>query len=111
VFEFLTYEDLHRDTAGSLERVLAFLGADVSARTIVQAVDYCRFENLRAAEAEDRFNTHILRPAGTDDPEAFKVRKGKVRNYAQYLSSEDVAYIDAAVAARGCEFTRPAAPS
>ncbi len=110
-FEFLTYEDLHRDTAGSLARVLAFLGADVGAATIASAVDYCRFENLRTAEAEDRFDTDILRPAGTGDPEAFKLRRGKVGNYVQYLSTDDIAHIDAAVAARGCEFTRPAALS
>jgi hypothetical protein len=110
-FEFLTYEDLHRDTAGSLARVLAFLGAHVSDATIAAAVDYCRFENLRRAEVEDRFDTDVLRPARTGDPEAFKVRMGKVGNYMEYLSTDDVAYIDAAVAARGCEFTRPAAAS
>jgi len=110
-FEFLTYEDLHQDTAGTLGRVLAFLGADVPGATIAAAVDYCRFENMRKAEIEDRYRTDALRPARTGDPETFKVRAGKVGNYAQYLSAEDIAYIDAAVAARGCEFTRPAARS
>jgi len=70
------------------------------------AVDYSRFDNLRRAEIEDRFNTEILRPAGDGDPEAFKVRKGRVGNFREYLSADDVAFIDAAVAARGCEFTR-----
>jgi hypothetical protein len=106
VFEFLSYEDLHRDAAGSLARVLAFLGATVPATTIQAAVEYCRFENLRKAEVEDRFQTEALRPGRTNDPEAFKVRQGKVGNYTQYLSVDDIAYIDAAVAARGCEFTR-----
>jgi Sulfotransferase domain len=100
-FEFLSYEDLHRDTAGTLARALAFLGSDVSAATIAAAVEYCRFENLRKAEAEDRFNTDVLRSARDGDPEAFKVRKGKVGNYTEYLSPEDIAYIDTAVAARG----------
>jgi len=105
-FEFLTYEDLHRDTAGTLARALAFLGASVPEATIATAVDYCRFENLRKAEVEDHFGTEALRPASVGDPEAFKVRVGKVGNYSQYLSTDDVAFIDAAVAARGCEFTR-----
>ena len=108
-FEFLTYEELHRDTAGTLARALKFLGADVPGAAIATAVDYCRFENLRQAEAEDRFGSEALRPARADDPEAFKVRVGKVGNYSQYLSAEDVAFIDAAIAARGCEFTCPAA--
>lgn len=106
-FEFLTYEELHRDTAGTLARVLAFLGAELPPSTIAAAVDYCRFDNLRKAEAQDRFNSDILRPAQSSDPEAFKVRRGEIGKFAQYLSSEDVTYIDEAVAERGCEFTRP----
>jgi len=110
-FEFVRYEDLHRDAARVLAGVLRFLGADVPAPTIATAVEYCRFENLRKAEAEDRFHTDVLRSARDGDPEAFKVRKGKVGNYTEYLAPDDVAFIDAAVAARGCEFTRPAAPA
>ena len=110
-FEFVRYEDLHRNPAQILAHVLAFLGAPVPPTAIAVAVDYCRFENLRAAEAEDRFKHHALRRGATDDPEAFKVRKGKVGNFAEYLSSEDIAFIDAAVAARGCEFTRLVSPA
>ena len=107
-FEFLRYEDMHRDAAGALGRVLRFMGADVPAATIASAVDYCAFENMRRAEMEDRFGHDALRPGPTGDPEAFKVRKGKVGGYTEYLSVDDVAYIDAAVSARGCEFTRGA---
>ena len=110
-FEFIRYEELHRDPAQILARVLAFMGAQVSPAAIAMAVDYCRFENLRAAEVEDRFKHHALRRGPTDDPESFKVRKGKVGNFAEYLSPEDIAFIDNAVAARGCEFTRPASPA
>lgn len=107
-FDFVRYEDIHRDTAGALVRALAFLGTAVPASGIAAAVDYCRFENMRKAEAEDRFRTSILRSARDDDPEAFKVRKGRVGNYAEYLAPDDIAWIDAAVAAHGCEFTRAA---
>jgi hypothetical protein len=108
-FEFLTYEALHRDTAGSLARVLRFLEADVTPAIVGRAVDYCRFDNLRRAEATDHFNSDLLRPGRAGDPEAFKVRRGEVGKFAQYLSSVDIAYIDAAIAERGCEFTRPEA--
>ena len=60
-FEFLT--ELHRDTAGSLARVLAFLRG-----------------NLRRAEADDRFRTEISRTTNADDPETCTVHKGKVGN-------------------------------
>jgi len=105
-FEFVSYEDLHRDAAGTLARVLAFVGIEASPAAIEAAVDYCRFDNLRRAEIEDRFDTDILRPARDGDPETYKVRKGRVGNFREYLSADDVAFIEAAVAARGCEFTR-----
>jgi hypothetical protein len=107
-FHFLRYEDLHRDPAGVLARVLAFIGADIPPTGIAAAVEFCSFENLRQAEAEDRFGTPVLRAGRGDDPESFKVRKGKVGNFGEYLSADDVAFIDAANASRGCEFTRPA---
>ncbi len=110
-FAFTRYEDMHRDPAGALADVLAFMGAAVPASTIAAAVEYCRFENMRKAELEDRFHHDALRPGRMDDPEAFKVRKGKVGGYSEYLSPDDIAYIDAAVAARGCEFTRSLQPA
>ncbi len=107
-FTFLRYEDLHRDPAGTLAHVLRFIGADIAPAAIDAAVEFCSFENLRQAEADDRFRTPVLRAGRGDDPESFKVRKGKIGNYGEYLSADDVAFIDAANAARGSPFTRPA---
>ncbi len=105
-FLFVRYEDLHRDTAGTLARVLPFLGIDADAGAIAAAIEYCRFDNLRQAEVEQRFRGSALVPGRVDDLESYKVRKGKVGNYTEYLSQDDIAYVDAAVAERGCEFTR-----
>jgi len=106
-FAFQRYEAMHEDPAASLRTTLDFLGArDVPDRVIADAVDFSRFENLRRAEAEDRFGSHMLRTPSNADPESFKVRKGKVGGFRDYLSPDDVAYIDAAEAARGCAFTR-----
>ena len=105
-FLFVRYEDLHRDTAGTLARVLPFLGIAADAGAIAAAIEYCRFDNLRQAEVEQRFRGSALVPGRVDDLESYKVRKGKVGNYTEYLSQDDIAYVDAAVAERGCEFTR-----
>lgn len=105
-FMHVRYEDLHRDTEGTLAQVLPFLGIDAGADAIAAAVEYCRFDNLRKAEVEQRFRGSALVPGRVDDLESYKVRKGKVGNYAEYLPPDDIAYIDAAVAERGCEFTR-----
>ena len=106
-FAFQRYEAMHEDPVASLRMALDFLGArDVPDRVIAGAVDFSRFENLRRAEAEDRFGSHMLRTPSNADPESFKVRKGKVGGFREYLSYDDVAYIDAAESARGCTFTR-----
>ena len=108
-FLFLRYEDLHRDTAAALARVLPFLGIEADAGAIAAAVDYCRFENLHQAEAEGRFGTSVLAAKDPSDLESYKVRKGKVGNFGEYMTAEDIAYVDAAIAERGCEFTHASA--
>jgi hypothetical protein len=105
-FMFIRYEELHADTAGTLARVLPFFGIEAGADAIAAAVEYCRFENLKQGEAEQRFRGSALVPGRPGDPEAFKVRRGKVGGYTDYLSADDIAFIDSAVADRGCEFTR-----
>jgi Sulfotransferase domain len=105
-FMYVRYEDLHRDTAGTLGHVLPFLGIEADAAAIAAAIEYCRFDNLKRAEAEQRFRGTALVPGRPGDPEAFKVRKGKVGGYRDYLAQDDIEYINHAVAERGCEFTR-----
>jgi hypothetical protein len=106
-FAFLRYEAMHADPATSLRTALDFLGArDVPDAVVAGAVEFARFDNLKRAEAEDRFGSHMLRTPSNADPESFKVRKGKVGGFRDYLSADDIAYIDAAEAARGCTFTR-----
>lgn len=108
-FAFVRYEAMHEDPAGTLARVLEFLGArGVPAATIAAAVEFARFDNLRRAEAEGRFAGRDLSTAAGAHPDAFKVRRGKVGGFRDYLSADDVAWIDAREAEQGCEFTRPA---
>lgn len=63
------------------------------------AVEYSSFENLKKLE-----RNRIKESGKTDDPEAYKARKGKVGNYGQYLDESDIAYIDEGIATRECNF-------
>ena len=93
-----------------LAEVLAFLGArGVPRETIDRAVDFARFDRMRESEATEAFPSHMMRTPADADPEAFKLRKGVVGGFRDYLSADDVAWIDACEAEHGCEFTRPAA--
>lgn len=104
-FLFLRYESLHDDPKAALIRTLAFLGEHrVNHRAVASAVEFCAFENLRRAEQENRFGDEILSPADGTDPESFKVRRGLVGGYTDYLSEADIAYIDEQIARTGFDF-------
>jgi len=98
----VAYEDLHRDALGSLRSVLDFLdAAPVSDEVLRSAVEYGRFENMQRLEREatfDEFNKRlVVRNPG--DPESFKTRKGEVGGYRDYLSADEIAYLEERIAA------------
>ena len=104
-FLYISYEEMHADTEDVLKKVLTFLGVpEIDDRYIKTAVDYSSFKNLKKAERENRFKASILSPGSIDDPESFKVRKGKIGNYIEYLSSDDIEYIDDLWLNFGCQF-------
>lgn len=105
-FLFIKYENLHKEPDVVLEQTLKFIGVqDIDKQFIDSAIEYCSFNNLKKAEGENRFHTAILSPANLNDPESFKVRKGLIGNYDEYLSEKDIRYIDRLIEKHGCEFT------
>ena len=94
------YEAMQDDPARELQRVLDFVGVrGVGQGAVARAVEQASFERLQRAEREGTANTKALRTAKADDPESFKVRRGKVGGYVDYLTPEDIRFVDAAIAA------------
>ncbi|HSK96223.1 MAG TPA: sulfotransferase domain-containing protein, partial [Euzebyales bacterium] len=92
------YEDMHAAPARELERVLTFLDVSgVEDAVVERAVTASSFERLQRMEREGSAGTRALRTTTTHDPEAYKVRRGKVGGYVDYLSASDIAAVDAAV--------------
>ena len=54
-----------------------------------EALEFSRFENMQKLEAAGAFDSNILHPGDVRDPESFKVRRGKVGGYREYLSADD----------------------
>lgn len=97
-FELFTYERMHEDPAGVLRTTLDVMGVEgVSEEVIAQAVGYASFDNMKQLEQRDALGAEALRPADPDDPDSFKVRKGEVGGYREYLSEGDIAFIDQVV--------------
>jgi len=94
-FLLVRYEDMKEDPRRELRRVLGFVDLSVIPDEIInQAVEYASFENMRKMEAEGRFHSGILKPADQADRESYKTRRGRVRGYLEYLSEQEVQWLN-----------------
>ncbi|MGJ8653980.1 MAG: sulfotransferase domain-containing protein [Opitutaceae bacterium] len=105
-FTLLRYEDMHESPNESLRTALNYLGADkVSDAEIQDAIEFASFESMKKMEAQNSLKNKKLRPGDKNDPESFKVRKGKIGGYADYLNEEDIAYCERALSEMECPFS------
>lgn len=94
-FHVVRYENLHADTHGEFARLIDFFGlADLGREAVDDAVSFGAFDNLHRLEETDELNSARLRGGAGRDPESFKVRRGVVGGYRDYLGGEDIAFID-----------------
>jgi Sulfotransferase domain len=92
-FSLVRYEALRASPDEHFRDLLAVLGEAEPDGTIFQgALEFSRFENMQKLEAAGAFDSNILHPGDVRDPESFKVRRGKVGGYREYLSLEDQKY-------------------
>ena len=92
-FTLIRYEALRASPAEHFRDLLAMLGESMPDITMFQeALEFSRFENMQKLEAAGAFDSKILHPGDVRDPESFKVRRGKVGGYREYLSLDDQRY-------------------
>lgn len=90
------YEDMRSDTPAVLAEILEFLGTPGTAAQVSGAVEFASFENLKRLEDERVFSSHGGRLVPTDrgNPDSYKVRRGKVGGYRDYLDDDQLAMVD-----------------
>jgi hypothetical protein len=92
-FILLRYESLRAAPEDNFHELLVFLNGNEPAATAFQtALEFSQFENMKKLETAGAFESKILRAGDVHDPESFKVRRGKVGGYEEYLSAEDQQY-------------------
>jgi hypothetical protein len=97
-FIIIRYESVRASPAEHFRSLLTALDETAPDMSIFQsALDFSQFENMKKMEAAGAFDSKILRPGDVRDPESFKVRRGKVGGYREYLSAEDQEYASAAL--------------
>ncbi|MGE5208533.1 MAG: sulfotransferase domain-containing protein [Alphaproteobacteria bacterium] len=98
-FTLVRYEAVRAAPAEHFRDLLAVLGETQPDATIFQkALEFSSFENMQKLEAAGAFDSNILHPGDVRDPESFKVRRGKVGGYREYLSVEDQQFAAATMA-------------
>ena len=92
----VSYEDMRADAVDSLCRMLEFVGADVAREQVAEVVEAASFDKMRQIEArgEETGLGDLLRPGDPQDPNSYKVRKGKVGGFADEVGPESIAYFD-----------------
>jgi len=92
-FLMLRYEDLHETPVAAARSALHVLGfPTVSTAAIKAAIQACAFQRMRALESAHAISSPRLRPGNPYIPASFKVRRGRVHGFLDYLSDSDVAY-------------------
>jgi hypothetical protein len=97
------YEDLRADTKGALRRILEFLGQHPSDAELEDAVNFASIDNMRRMEIENAGKAgaqRSMKPGDARDPSSFKVRRGKVGGWHDYVTEEQAAAIDQMVRER-----------
>jgi hypothetical protein len=96
--QLVRYEDCRVDTVRTFGDVLTFLGVQpIDTPSFAESVAFCSFENMQRMEATGKFTTSILSPGDAHDTESFKVRRGIVQGYHDYLAADDIRYLDRAM--------------
>ena len=93
-FLLIRYEDMKKNCNKELKKISLFLKLNVSPAIVNEAVKFGTIENMRKIEELDLFHDNRLRAKNPKDKESYKVRKGKAGGYTDYLSKEDVNYIN-----------------
>ncbi len=97
-FFLVRYEQLQSAPEESFRELLKFLGENVDVNAFAHALEFSRFGNMKKMEAAGAFTSKILQPTDAADPESFKVRRGKVGGFTDYLIGNDLVYANQAMA-------------
>ena len=93
------YEDLHADADAQFRRILHAIGEQqIAEEHFAHSLQFSQFGNMKKMEASKQYDAKLLQPGDVNDPESYKVRRGKVGGYQDYLQAEDLDYANAAVA-------------
>ncbi|MGI8820266.1 MAG: sulfotransferase [Chthoniobacterales bacterium] len=104
-FMLVRYEDLHAAPEVQFRRILTGAGEpQVDERAFAEALQFSQFGNMKKMEASRQYDAQLLQPGDVNDPESYKVRRGKVGGHADYLEPPEMEYASRALARLDARF-------
>jgi len=103
-FDVISYEQMRSNPGEALHKALLFAGIkNPDPRIIAEAVNFTSFENMQRLEQSDYFQSAEMRNT-SGDSNSRKVRSGKVGEFKELLSEDDIGYINETVGKMGNPF-------
>ena len=98
-FTLVRYEECLLEPEPTFRRVLGFLGfREVDEPLLKQSMEFAGFDNMRRMEAARAFDDARLSRADPRDPDSFRVRRGVIGGYKDYLSMPQIDVLNEAIA-------------
>ena len=99
-FLVVRYEDMKSEPARVLRQVLNFVGLEcITDDEVHEAIEYARFENMQKLEAGAQAASYKLKPGDKNDPDSFKVRKGKAGGFLECFTPAEIEMLNGKMAA------------
>lgn len=99
-FLLIKYENMHKNILKELKRVITFLQINKPEEDLKKVTEFAKFNNMKKLEKQGFFEKEygsILVTKNKSDNESFKLRKGKVGGFINYLNKEDIKFCNKCV--------------
>jgi Sulfotransferase domain len=98
-FKLVRYENWRKAPSETFRDVLGFLGfANIDESLLRRSMEFAAFENMQRMEASRMFNSAGLSRADPGDLESYRVRRGIVGGYIDYLGTEQILALERGLA-------------
>jgi hypothetical protein len=97
--QIVRYEDMMTNTFGKMSEALTFWELPIDEAILKQSIEESSFDMMqkveRARGERDTSDVYFeLKPGNVNDPDSYKVRRGVVGGYVDYMSKDDIAYVN-----------------
>lgn len=86
----ISYEEMHKSLDLVLIRLFKSLKIPINKNTLINAIEKSSITNMREVEKKNKIKNHKY---NMNDPEALRMRKGKIDGYKNYLNDDDIEFI------------------